>query len=84
MLATTDTGVSWHADRDCVVWVSRWKTGLWRFDGEKMERVPGASGEGAYEYLGTDAGGAQWWRQVYVAKKLLRVKGGRADVVAGR
>jgi hypothetical protein len=84
MLATTDTGFSWHADGDGVVWASRWKTGLWRFDGEKMERVPGASSEGSYEYLGTDAGGAQWWRQVYVARKLLRVGGGKAGVVAGR
>lgn len=83
-LATTLPNVCTHEELDGTLWISRHKTGLWQFDGKALKRVPGASEEGSYEYLGTDAKGALWWRQVYATKRLLRVFEGTAEVVKGR
>ncbi len=83
-LSTQLPNVSSYEEPDGTLWISRHKTGLWRFDGKSLQRVAGASEDGSYSYLGLDATGAQWWRQVYTTKRMLKVFEGTAEAVKGR
>lgn len=83
-LATTLPNAVTHEDGEGVLWLCRYKTGLWRFDGVKLSRVAGTAEDGSYEYLGTDASGATYWRQVYVTKRIVKVAGETATLLKGR